>query len=302
MTLPRPDLSSALGIAYRRIPLLAHGNDVYADTRLILQHLDASIPFTVPTAFFEPLPDSLEARAIQALLQKWVVETSVFSAAAALIPANSPVFENPAFIKDREDLTGRSWKKENLLRGRADAAVGLRGYFAFLEETLLGDGRKWILATEKPTRADLEAVWVPNWAMTMKGALDEEVFGKERFPKVYAFVERFMGLVKEAKAHLGKMERVDGKPAAERILGGTVGKDIGVDQRDPLALKKGTEVEIGPTDWGYKHKDRGILVGLSGDEVVIEKNVIAGRGERKLKLHFPRTGFRISEVQDRASL
>lgn len=34
MTLPRPEISELLGIGYRRIPVLAIGNDVYIDASL----------------------------------------------------------------------------------------------------------------------------------------------------------------------------------------------------------------------------------------------------------------------------
>ena len=41
--MPRPDLAR-LGIAYRRIPVLAIGRVVYLDSRLILQKLEALYP------------------------------------------------------------------------------------------------------------------------------------------------------------------------------------------------------------------------------------------------------------------
>ena len=41
--MPRPDLAR-LGIAYRRIPVLAIGRDVYVDSRLILEKLEALYP------------------------------------------------------------------------------------------------------------------------------------------------------------------------------------------------------------------------------------------------------------------
>lgn len=42
--LPRPELSDLLGITYRRIPVLAIGNDVYCDTRLIATALERRFP------------------------------------------------------------------------------------------------------------------------------------------------------------------------------------------------------------------------------------------------------------------
>lgn len=44
MAPPRPELSDLLGITYRRIPLLAIGNDVYCDTSLIASVLERRFP------------------------------------------------------------------------------------------------------------------------------------------------------------------------------------------------------------------------------------------------------------------
>lgn len=44
MTLPRPEISELLGIGYRRIPILAVGNDVYIDASLTTPVLDRLFP------------------------------------------------------------------------------------------------------------------------------------------------------------------------------------------------------------------------------------------------------------------
>ena len=44
MTLPRPELSDLLGVKYRRIPVLAIGNDVYCDTNLVADVLERRFP------------------------------------------------------------------------------------------------------------------------------------------------------------------------------------------------------------------------------------------------------------------
>lgn len=44
--LPRPELADLLGITYRRIPVLAIGNDVYCDTSLIATALERRFPAT----------------------------------------------------------------------------------------------------------------------------------------------------------------------------------------------------------------------------------------------------------------
>ena len=44
MAPPRPELSELLGVTYRRIPVLAIGNDVYCDTSLIASVLERRFP------------------------------------------------------------------------------------------------------------------------------------------------------------------------------------------------------------------------------------------------------------------
>lgn len=73
--MPRPDVAR-LGIAYRRIPLLSIGRDVYLDTRLILQKLEALYP---PSAAHPPLSARTgEHAAIERLLSRYAVDGGLF--------------------------------------------------------------------------------------------------------------------------------------------------------------------------------------------------------------------------------
>lgn len=44
MVLPRPEITDVLGVKYRRIPILAIGNDIYCDTSLIADVLERRFP------------------------------------------------------------------------------------------------------------------------------------------------------------------------------------------------------------------------------------------------------------------
>lgn len=177
----------------------------------------------------------------------------------------------------------------------------MRNFFADLESDFLADGRDWILGTPGPTMADIEAVWIPAWLMGMKDALPAEVIGEEIFPRVWAYVHRFLGVVAEAKKMMGKMERIDGGIAAKRILSAeNAGSDADgfvVEENDPLGLKAGQQVSVWPLDSGFSHKDQGKLVGLGWHEIVIEKDVDGAAGRDIVRLHFPRTGFRVMPVE-----
>ena len=66
-----------------------------------------------------------------------------------------------------------------------------------------------------------------------------------------------------------------------------------VDRDDPTGLERGLVVEVWPVDSGFSRKDRGVLVGLNGSEIVVEGKT--GSGET-VRIHTPRHGFRLRGV------
>lgn len=146
--MPREDIN-ALGISYRRIPILAAGRDLYCDTPLILKKLEEWYPDGALGA------QTGDQKALEILLQQWI-DGTVFGYAASLIPTNVPLLNDPKFIKDREDYSGRSWSKEIIEKMAPAALVEIVAAFEFLESTLLADGRQWLLGSEKPSLADIE--------------------------------------------------------------------------------------------------------------------------------------------------
>jgi hypothetical protein len=156
--MPRPDISS-LGTAYRRIPLLSIGRDIYLDTRLILSKLQTLLPpSSAHPALTSPSPSPNQAT-LTKLLEHWAIDAGMFNRAAALIPSDMPLLKDPKFTKDREDYTGRSWSKENIERARPEALVEIHAAFEFFEGTVLADGREWVLGgREGPMLADIEGM------------------------------------------------------------------------------------------------------------------------------------------------
>lgn len=147
--LPRPDLSE-LGINYRRIPILSIGRDIYYDTRLILSQLEQSFPASSKY----PALSSQENKGLEALLEKFTVDAGVFMRAAQCLPSELPALKDEKFLRDREEFSGASWKKEDRERQKPEALVHLRSAFDLLE-SLLNDGRQWIAGTEKISLADI---------------------------------------------------------------------------------------------------------------------------------------------------
>lgn len=286
--LPREDIN-ALGVKYRRIPIMSIGRDIYCDTRLILHKLEEKFP---SGALGAPQPDQ---KAIEKLLESWTIDGGIFVRAAQAIPTDMPLLNDPKFTKDREDYTGRSWDKKNIEAMRPEALTHIRDAFVFLETGLLADGRQWVLKTEKPSLADIEAVWPFHWLLELKGALPHSLISKEKFPKVYAWIGRFSKAVSTAKSSAPKPTTLKGAEAVKHVTQAEFYEPEGdVDASDPLGLKKGQDVESWPIDSGFKHHDRGQLVSLTSKEVVLEAQ--SKFGGRDVRIHHPRWNYRTRAV------
>lgn len=129
----------------------------------------------------------------------------------------------------------------------------------------------------------------------MKGALPPSLFGKENFPKVCAWIDRFSKAVKEAERLAPKPTTLKGAEALKYITQAEFAELKGdVDGEDPLGLKKGQYVESWPIDSGFNHRDMGQLFALTPQEVILTTQTKIGH--REVHIHHPRRNFRIRAV------
>lgn len=233
--------------------------------------------------------------ALQGLLSHFFID-SVFARASALIPLDLPVMKDAKFIADRAAFSGREWSQESVERNRPEALVYIREAFRLVEETILSDGRTWLLGEKGPGLCDVEGVWVFHWLVGFGVGALEKAVTREEFPRVWAWVGRFDAEMKRLKKEV-VVGKVDVREVEEGIARGVFVEEVvgGVDGRDPLGLTVGEEVEVWPVDSGFKQKERGNLVALGREEVVVEKRT--GKGE-VIRLHAPRWGFRVQKVND----
>ncbi|KAH8880879.1 hypothetical protein GQ53DRAFT_754720 [Thozetella sp. PMI_491] len=298
--LPRPDLAR-LGITYRRIPLLAAGREVYLDTRLILSKLDELFPVT--EAHPSLTPQTGDQRALAHLLERLVIDGGVFRWATGSLPLDAPQFQNPKFIADRADLVGAAslsgptspFSREVRAAAQPTAVAELRAVMAFLESTLLADGRAWILGTESPSIGDIEAAWPLYWVSLAPGSLPED--SKELFPKVFAWLSRLTEKIETRQKALGELPSITGEVAAALILGSEFAEaERDVDASDPVVaaaqLQKGDAVILWPSDYGSQYKDSGKLVSVTPSDFVIDNQTDAG----SVRIHAPRHGFMVQKL------
>ncbi|QUC23107.1 uncharacterized protein UV8b_07348 [Ustilaginoidea virens] len=292
--MPRPDIAR-LGIEHRRIPILSIGRDVYLDSRLQLQKLE-NLSTSAPRLGAR----GADQRAVERLLCSLMTDAGVFAWAAALLPADLPLLQDPAFQRDREDYFGDVRTAEADARVQPVALRELASVFKLLETTLLADNRDWVLNTERPGLADIEAVWPLHWMAGIPGALPRESFSPSAYPKVYAWMERFRGAVRAAGRRLGTPRRLSGQEAARLIVGSAYHEAEGaVDATDfevaSLRLVKGDRVTVGPTDFGSGRRDVATLVGIDDEQVVFETKGEDGT----VRVHAPRHGFRLGKAEAR---
>lgn len=134
-------------------------------------------------------------------------------------------------------------------------------------------------------------VFVAEWLANTKGSLPDELVSDIIFPRVYAWIRRFQEAIKEAKATAPEPTKLKGKEAAEQILSaGFAEPEAQVNSADAQdSLHKGDHVEVFPVDTGFSHREKGVLLGLTGDEIVVGL-------ENGLRLHTPRIGFRVRHI------
>ncbi|KAF2021604.1 hypothetical protein BU24DRAFT_23557 [Aaosphaeria arxii CBS 175.79] len=288
--MPRPDLS-LLGVAYRRIPVMAIGRDVYCDSRLIIDTLESIYP---GGALSVKTPSEEGTRR---LLQNYTIDGGIFANAVKCIPYWMPggLLQDSKFLDDRASLMGGMRMTSGLMeKGRGQGLQHLRQAFDIMENTFLKDGRRWILGDRGPTVADIDAIWPFEWLIldtAMTDSLRGGGISEEAFPRTFAWVKRFMNAVSEAKKKSAIAQRLNGKQVEERLQMSTTRTPVkaGIVENDALGLQENDEVEVSPSDYGQSHKDRGRLVALTTSEVVI-------RNSKGYQVHFPRWNFQISRV------
>jgi hypothetical protein len=139
------------------------------------------------------------------------------------------------------------------------------------------------------------AVWPFHWLADVPGALPKNVISPTQFPKVFAWIQRFRDALKQAKAAAPKPVSVTGEDVVKYMQGARFVESVGeVAANDPLGLKAGEEIEVWPIETGFSHRDRGTLLTLTPNEVVVGKKMYVGGGD--IRVHAPRWGFRITRV------
>ncbi|KAK6432600.1 hypothetical protein LTR95_011231 [Oleoguttula sp. CCFEE 5521] len=293
ITMPRPDLA-VLGLKYRRIPVLAWGRDIYCDSSLIIAKLEKWISGMDYKAI--GAGDST-GKALEHLLEKWT-DVAVFAPAAGAISSSLELVQDPSFQKDREELWGRPWTKEEQDRLRPAGLVNLRANFDFLE-VLLGDGRKWVNGGDGPGLADIHGAWIFSWMLSLPNGLPEDFFSTRDYPKTRAWIKRYDEALAAAQKSAPQPTKIKGADALKKITSADFVSDTELQvEEDPTGLTFEEKVEMFPIDTGSKQRDAGRLVILKKSEMAISTRT--QKGDAEVRIHYPRFNFSIGPPATRA--
>ncbi|KJA30040.1 hypothetical protein HYPSUDRAFT_32093 [Hypholoma sublateritium FD-334 SS-4] len=286
--LPRPEITEYLGINYRRIPILAIGNDVYCDTSIITAALERRFPPSQGYGTIFPKgkhSGKADTGMIKAFAKSYA-EAVLFAPAVTMIPWQALP---EAFIKDRSALVGGPIDPQAMVARRPAAESILTTNMALIEEQL-SDGRDWLFDTELPGLADISVHFILAWARGFPGT--EALFDKSKNPHVIQWLDRLSKFFKEhASQNISIV--IKGEDAANKIISSTHESYdfVGFDEREAsrLGVSAGDTVQIAPEDTGRNYPTTGTLVALNREEFILEVSAPQGL----VRVHFPRVGFTV---------
>lgn len=265
--MPRPFLTPLTG-GYRRIPVLQVGADIYCDTGLILREIDRRYPDP-------PLTTGAAGGAAWAL-RNWA-ERAWFGATVAVVFGARGESVPEAFIKDREELSGRPFDVHALKFAAPMMAGQWRANADLLESQLHGPGP--FLFGDRPTAADL-AAYLNVWFLR-SGEPDAYAKLTRGLARLLAWAERIAAIGHGAPSDMPVEEAFRIAAAA---LPGAARASIGDDAQ---GLAPGMTVSVMPDDYG-RNPVSGEIVFVSPQEIAIRREA---EGAGSVVVHFPRAGF-----------
>lgn len=267
---PKPDLVALTG-AYRRIPVMQIGADIFCDSDLIIRTLDRLFP--------DPPLHTAGRSALAFCLAPWFGALLTETAVPLIFRDGRKV--DPAFARDREQVMGKPFlDPAGWQRAAPHAAETLRAQLGWIGD-VLADGRPW-LDGDKPGLMDAFAYPMIGFLREMQADL-AVVDGN---PRLRSWEERVRDL--------GEGRRTEISPA-EAVAIARDAQPLGADpivEDEPNELSAGDRVVVSALDYG-RDPVEGVLVAATPQHVTIRRT-----DERAgdLNVHFPRFGFSVERA------
>lgn len=285
---PRPELLN-LGLSYRRVPVLALGRDLYIDTALIVDVLEARFP--EPTIFPPRKGSGTTDKGWQKVFSQYYGDKFLFSLGFDLLPwLKTP----KALQEDRMKFVGRTVDFAKMAAQKPQKHSELASHLALFEEQL-SDGRDWFLDSSTPGYTDISLHFVLTWMRSFR--VTRPVFDPTQFPCTVAWLGRLDDILKDKRrASPQILTKTTGEDATKEILSGSFSDAsiIGFDevQMKALGLIKRGRVSVAPDDSGKDGRTIGTLVALDKRVIVVEtEGQERSGGPPPIRVYFPRLGY-----------
>lgn len=264
--MPKPDLVPLTG-GYRRIPVLQIGADIYCDSQLIARELERRFPA-------KPLYPAGQAGLVNAT-EQWC-DKAVFQAAVVAIFGAIGDQVDPAFIKDREALSGQPFNVAAMKALSPFSLAQLKAHGALLAEQL-ADGRAF-LARAEPCLADAAAYYNFWFLRSFAPGLADRFDDLAGFD---AWYDRVAALGHGQRAAMSPAEALSIAAAAEPEATETLESD---------AALIGKPVSLAATDYG-RDPITGTFAGSTHYSLTVAREVPElGR----INVHVPRLGYSLT--------
>ncbi|KAI6917273.1 hypothetical protein KC341_g18621, partial [Hortaea werneckii] len=224
LVLPRPDLE-ALGITYRRIPLLAVGKDVYCDSSRMID-----LALSKLSQSGGPLVTSPADKAYE----DWGIDT--FKLAVFIIPQAAIT---PGFLNDRKTIFPML-ERPDFASLRPSSLAAFRQRCKVVEDVYLANGGPFING-DKLGVADIHVIFGIKWALVDLGVGQEPGLGKQDLPKTWKLIESLPEI---------KPEVVSSEETIKTIKSANYSADgpTSTMANDPTGIKVGSAVTVESLD------------------------------------------------------
>lgn len=264
--MPKPDLVPLTG-GYRRIPVMQIGADVYCDSQLIVRELDRRFPQ-------KPLYPSGSEALVNAI-EQWC-DKGLFQSAVLAIFGSIGDGVDPAFIKDREALSGQPFNVAAMKVLAPFAITQIKAHAALLAQQLSA-GRAFLTGTD-PSLADAAAYYNFWFIRTFSPGIADRFADLAGFDAWYDRVT--------AIGH-GQRTSLSPKQALETAANSEP------QELDVLASDSdlsGKTVSLAATDYG-RDPITGIFAGSTQYSLAVVRNE---PGVGKINVHVPRLGYSVA--------
>jgi glutathione S-transferase len=269
--MPKPDMQALTG-GYRRIPILQIGADIYCDTALICDVLEARQP--QPSLYPSPLAG--QAR----IVAQWA-DSTVFAAAMAynFAPAGAAYFfrdaspaEAAAFAEDRKAMRGGGAR---MFPG--EATIAYAQYLARLNDML---ANQEFLLGNAPTLADFSvyhSLWFTQAMPPIATIFDAAPRIAPWLARMNAFSAQGRALMQKSSAHEALALATASTP--EPVVASTF--------VDTHGIALGSEVSVTADSFGLE-STTGTLIGATAQRLTLARH---DPRVGLVHVHFPRLGF-----------